>query len=202
MEVWHFYADGVYGTTVTQGTARVSPFFLNIRETRQLRQERDDALALATSLEAEITVLEATRDQLQEDITRVSRQRDDLRDERDVLLDDKADLVQQDESVHFYVDTRRRLREKDILAPAGMRLKEWRKDLFTQKMDLRTKSSLKVYAEDFGVRRLNKVILLPRSRFREDSDYQVQYDETRKVATIYLDNIDRFKNDAFVVVLK
>ncbi len=202
MEVWHFYADGVYGTTVTQGTARVSPFFLNIREKRKLREERDEALALAASLEAEITVLEATRDQLRDDLTRVSSQRDDLQYERDILFEDKEELVEADESVYFYVDTARRLREQDILAPAGMRLKDWRKDLFTQTLDLRRQTSLKVYAEDFGARRLNKVILLPRDRFKEKSDYQIEYSDDRQMATIYLDNIDRFKNDAFVVVLR
>lgn len=202
MEVWHFYADGVYGTTVTQGTARVSPFFLNIRETRKLREERDEALALAASLEAEITVLEATRDQLRSDLDRVVAQRDDLQVERDVLADEREDLVEEDESVYFYVDTQRRLREKDILAPAGMRLKDWRKDLFTQKLDLRDKQSVRVYAEDFGVLTLKKVILLPKERFKDGTDYTVEYGDDGAVATVHIENVDVFKNDAFVVVLR
>ena len=37
MEVWHFYTDGVYATTVTQGTAKVSPYFLNVRAMRTLK---------------------------------------------------------------------------------------------------------------------------------------------------------------------
>lgn len=202
MEVWHFYADGVYGTTVTQGTARVSPFFLNIREKRKLRDERDEALALAASLEAEITVLEATRDQLRSDLDRVVAQRDDLQYERDILVDVREELIEADQSAYFYVDTQRRLREKDILAPAGMQLKEWRKDLFSQKLDLRTQQSLRVYAEDFGARRLRRVILLPKDRFKDGTDYRVTYDEDHMVATIHLEDTERFKNDAFVVVLR
>ena len=202
MEVWHFYADGVYGTTVTQGTARVSPFFLNIREKRKLRDERDEALALAASLEAEITVLEATRDQLRTDLDRVVAQRDDIQYERDILFDAREELIEEDQSTYFYVDTQRRLREKDILAPAGMKLKEWRKDLFTQKRDLRSQQSLRVYAEDFGTRRLRRVLVLPKDRFKEGTDYKVVYDEDNAVATIHLENVDAFKNDAFVVVLR
>lgn len=202
MEVWHFYADGVYGTTVTQGTARVSPFFLNIREKRKLRDERDEALALAASLEAEITVLEATRDQLRTDLDRVVAQRDDIQYERDILFDAREELIEEDQSTYFYVDTQRRLREKDILAPAGMKLKEWRKDLFTQKLDLRSQQSLRVYAEDFGTRRLRRVLVLPKDRFKEGTDYKVVYDEDNAVATIHLENVDAFKNDAFVVVLR
>ena len=86
MEVWHFYADGVYGTTVTQGTARVSPYFLNVRSRRKLRQERDDALALAASLEAEITVLEATRDELRGDLRVLTADYEVLKDERRALV--------------------------------------------------------------------------------------------------------------------
>jgi len=202
MEVWHFYADGVYGTTVTQGTARVSPFFLNVRERRKLRNQRDEALALAASLEAEIVVLETTRDELRRDLKQVTRQRDDLQVERDDLWDRKEDLVEDDESAYFYVDTGRRLREKDVLAPVGMRLKEWRKDLFTQRLDLRKQQSLRVYAEDFGVKRIRKVQLLPKSRYKNGSDYQVEINDSKEMATIYLDNVSRFKNDAFVVVIK
>ncbi|MEE2829108.1 MAG: hypothetical protein VX498_07965 [Myxococcota bacterium] len=202
MEVWHFYADGVYGTTVTQGTARVSPFFLNVREKRKLRRERDDALALAASLEAEIVVLEATRDELTRDLTDMTRKRDVLQVERDDLFVEREELVEADESVYFYVDTRKRLREKDVLPPVGMRVKEWRKDLFTQSIDLRRKKSLRVYAEDFGVRKFHRIQLLPKERYREKTDYQVKYDETKQVATIHLRNVERFKNDAFVVVLK
>jgi hypothetical protein len=202
MEVWHFYADGVYGTTVTQGTSRFSPFFLNIREKRKLRDQRDEALALAVSLEAEIVVLETTRDQLRSDLRSVTRERDDLQVERDDLWDDKEELVTADESTYFHVDTGRRLREKDVLAPVGMRLKEWRKELFTQKLDLRKQQSLRVYAEDFGVRRIRKVILLPKSRFREGSDFQVDFNDSKEIATIYLDNVEAFKGEAFVVVIK
>ena len=202
MEVWHFYADGVYGTTVTQGTARVSPFFLNVREKRKLRAERDEALALAASLEAEIVVLETTRDELRRDLKKVTRQRDDLQVERDDLWDEREDLVEDDESVFFYVDTGRRLREKDVLAPVGMRLKEWRKDLFTQSIDLRKQQSLRVYAEDFGVPRIRKAILLPKSRFTAGEDYKVEISDNKDSATIYLDNVSRFKNDAFVVVIR
>ena len=209
MEVWHFYVDGVYGTTVTQGTAKVSPFFLNVRAMRKLKRERDEALTLAASLEAEITVLEETRDQLRGDLARVETERDRLRVESeelsrevDLLADDNAALLEGNQSVWFHVDTARRLREKDVLAPNGMQLKEWRKDLFDQSLDLRSASSLKVYAEDFGAKRLRKVTLLPSARYKEETDYQIEYEEGGRIAVIHLDNIAKFKDDAFVVVLR
>ena len=202
MEVWHFYVDGVYGTTVTQGTARVSPYFLNVRTMRKLKDERDEALALAASLEAEITVLEATRDELQSDMRRLSSANKSLTRERDQLTEKKDQLITQDESTYYFVDTKRSLRERDILAPMGMRLKDWRKDLFQDRLDLRYQTALKVFAEDFGVKKIRGVLLLPKSRFREETDYQVEYRDGGQVAVIHLDNITKFKNDAFVVVLK
>lgn len=209
MEVWHFYVDGVYGTTVTQGTAKVSPFFLNQRRYRRLKKERDDAVSLAKSLEAEIVVLEATRDQLQEDLVvtaarldRVQKERDEVTYEKELLQADKAELVAANESVWYHIDTARRLREKDILAPGGMRLRDWRKDLFDQSLDLREGTSLTVFAEDFGVRRIRKLVLLPASRFKGGTDYQIEIDEDGRRASIHLDNIGKFKDDAFVVALR
>lgn len=202
MEVWHFYVDGVYGTTVTQGTARVSPYFLNVRSRRKLRQERDDALALAASLEAEITVLEATRDELRSDLRTLSQNYEVLQVERNDLRDERDDLVTAEQSAWYYVDTRRKLREKDIIAPIGMRLKEWKKDLFTERIDLRRQTKFMVYAEDFGVRRFRRILLLPRERFAEDEDYSIEYRDDGQVAVVHLENVEKFKNDAFVVALK
>ncbi len=202
MEVWHFYTDGVYATTVTQGSAKVSPYFLNVRAMRKLKTERDDAMALAASLEAEITVLEATRDQLRADLSSLQVRHEDLKVERDILMEDKAALVEQDETVWFHIDTRRSLRQKDIITPAGIRLKDWRPELFTEKLDLREYDSIEMYASDFGARRIRGIKLLPDGMWQEGRDYDVKITDSGSKATLVLDSIDRFKNEAFVVVLK
>ncbi len=202
MEVWHFYTDGVYATTVTQGSAKVSPYFLNVRAVRKLKTERDEAMALAASLEAEITVLEATRDQLRADLSSLQVRHEDLKVERDILADDKAALVEQDESVWFYIDTRRSLRQKDIITPAGIRLKDWRPELFTEKLDLREYDSIEMYASDFGARRIRGIKLLPDGIWQEGRDFDVEITDSGSKATLTLSSVDRFKNEAFVVVLK
>lgn len=202
MEVWHFYTDGVYATTVTQGSAKVSPYFLNVRAMRRLQTERDEAMALADSLEAEITVLEATRDQLRADLTSLKTRHEDLKIERDLLYEDREGLIEADESVWYYVDTKRSLRQKEIIAPAGIKLKDWRPELFIDKLDLRTDDTIDMYAEDFGVKRIKGLMLLPDGVWREDRDYTVRLTDSGRKATLQLDAIDRFKNEAFVVVLK
>ena len=202
MEVWHFYTDGVYATTVTQGSAKVSPYFLNVRAMRKLKTERDEAMALAASLEAEITVLEATRDQLRADLSSLQVRHEDLKVERDILVDDKAALVEQDETVWFHIDTRRSLRQKDIITPAGIRLKDWRPELFTEKLDLREYDSIEMYASDFGARRIRGIKLLPEGMWQEGRDFDVKITDSGRKATLTLDSVDRFKNEAFVVVLK
>jgi len=202
MEVWHFYTDGVYATTVTQGTAKVSPYFLNVRAMRKLKTERDEAMALAASLEAEITVLEATRDQLRADLSSMQARNQDLTIERDDLAEDKAALVQADETVYYYIDTKRSLRQRDIITPAGIRLKEWRPELFTEKLDLREDDTIEMYASDFGTRRIRGIKLLPEGMWQEGRDYEVRLNEGGTRATLVLDAVDRFKNEAFVVVLK
>ena len=202
MEVWHFYTDGVYATTVTQGSAKVSPYFLNVRAMRRLQKERDEAMALAASLEAEITVLEATRDQLRADLTSLKVRHEDLKIERDILHDDKEELIAADESVWYYIDSKRSLRQKEIIAPAGIKLKDWRPELFVDKLDLRDDDTIEMYAEDFGVRRIRGIKLLPDGLWREGRDYSVSITDSGRKVTLQLDAIDRFKNEAFVVVLK
>jgi cell division protein FtsB len=202
MEVWHFYTEGVYATTVTQGTAKVSPYFLNVRALRKLQTERDDAMALAASLEAEITVLEATRDQLRADLSSLKTRHEDLKVERDLLAEDKAELVEADETVYFHIDTARSLRQKDIITPAGIRLKDWRPELFTEKLDLRSFDTIEMFAQDFGTKRIRGIKLLPDGMWQEGRDYTVKLNESGSKATLQLDATDRFKNEAFVVVLK
>ena len=202
MEVWHFYTEGVYATTVTQGTAKVSPYFLNVRAMRKLKTERDEAMALAASLEAEITVLEATRDQLRGDLASLQSRHADLQVERDVLVEDKAELVEADETVYFYVDTKRSLRQKDMITPAGIRLKDWRPELFTDKLDLRDSDTIEMFAQDFGTKRIRGIKLLPEGMWQEGRDYSVRLNESGSKASLQLDATDRFKNEAFVVVLK
>jgi hypothetical protein len=125
-----------------------------------------------------------------------------LKDERNDLEDQRDDLVTSDQSSWYYVDTRRNLREKDILPPVGMRLKEWKKELFTERLDLRRQTRFTVYAEDFGVRRFRRIMLLPRNRYIEKQDYTVEYRDDGQVGVVQLENIEKFKNDAFVVALK
>ena len=202
MEVWHFYADGVYGTTVSQGKAKVSPYFLNVHKIRTIERERDEALQLAASLEAEIVVLEKTRDSLRRDLARTEQEKREVEMANEELSESNADLITEAESVYFHIDTSRRLREKDVLTPLGMNLKEWREDLFQDKMDLRQDYEIEVDARDFGVPRINGVKLLPSGMFKEGKDYSVTMGEGKRTARITLENISKFKNSAFVVVLK
>lgn len=202
MEVWHFYADGVYGTTVSQGSAKVSPYFLNMHKLKTIEGERDDALQLAASLEAEIVVLEKTRDSLRRDLARTEQEKREVEMKNDELTVQRDDLVSEAESVYFHIDTRRSLREKDVITPLGIRLKDWRKDLFQDKMDLRYDYEIEVDARDFGVPRINGIKLLPTGMYHEGKDYSVSIGEGKRTARITLENISKFKNSAFVVVLK
>ncbi len=202
MEVWHFYADGVYGTTVTQGTARVSPYFLNVRARRKLEDERDDALALAGSLEAEIRVLEVTRDELRSDLRTLSDQHEVLTEERNVLRNQRDDLVADDHSAWYHIEHFRKLRKQDVLPPIGVRVKDWKPELLTRNIDLRRKSRIPVYAEDYKLARFHKILLLPKSHYKEKVDYSVEYRDGSTVGVVELLNVKKFENDAFVIAVR
>jgi hypothetical protein len=147
-------------------------------------------------------VLEKTRDSLRRDLARTQQEKREVEIRNEDLVVENTDLVTESESVYFHIDTRRRLREQDVITPIGIRLKDWREDLFQDKMDLRYDYEIEVAARDFGVPRINGVKLLPSGMFHEGRDYSVSLGEGKKTARITLENISKFKNSAFVVVLK
>ena len=52
------------------------------------------------------------------------------------------------------------------------------------------------------MRRFRRIMLLPRNRYIEKQDYTVEYRDDGQVGVVQLENIEKFKNDAFVVALK
>jgi len=53
-EVYHFYSNGVYGTWVSQGKAKISPNELQRQEREKIENERDTAIAQSEKLQEEV----------------------------------------------------------------------------------------------------------------------------------------------------
>ena len=200
-EVWNFYENGVYGTAVTQGTAKVSPYFLNVQAEKKIKRERDDAQQLATTLQAELEVLEHQRDQLTAELEDLERRHEEVVAERDVLHDENVVMETHMSSAHYYVDTASNLRQDGVIKVGGKRLKDYDPDLFIYSVDLREDNQIVLGARAFGKSSINNAELLPNDKYIRNTDYTVDTSD-RDRAVIRLRNLEKFENERFVIVLR
>jgi len=200
-EIWNFYENGVYGTAVTQGTAKVSPYFLNVQYERKITSERDAAQELATHLQAELEILEHQRDELTADLEALEMRHATVVAERDELFDENVVMETHMSSAHYYVDTQANLRQEGIVRVGGKRLKDYDPSLFIYSIDLRQDDSIVLAAGAFGKNAINGAELLPRDLFVKNQDYTVDTSDKSRVR-IQLYNLDKFENQNFVVVLR
>jgi len=200
-EIWNFYENGVYGTAVTQGTAKVSPYFLNVQYERKITSERDEAQELATHLQAELEILEHQRDELTAELEELEMRHVAVVAERDELHDENVEMETHMLSAHYYVDTQSNLRQEGIVKVGGKRIKDYDPSLFIYSIDLRQDDNIVLAAGAFGKNAINGAELLPNDLFIKNQDYTVDTSD-RSRCRIQLYNLEKFENQNFVVVLR
>ncbi len=200
-EIYHFYNNGVYGTWVSQGRAKISPSDL-IREDRErLEGERDTAQAQSEALREEVADLLAQKRAITAEIESLRAEKDkliaDLNAQTAIAEDQKAKL----NSLHYLVGNRKQL-EKDgvIIVPvfakdrAG---KAWRDDLFTNRIDLRSQDTVEIKASAVGLKQIGKVNVIPGSILK-DEHYRLEIAPDKQTALIKILVKDRFRNEKVV----
>src|SRR5664279_1860866 len=114
-EVYHFYANGTYGTWVSQGKAKISPNDLIRQEREKIEGERDEALAQNEKLQEEVTDLESQKTKIEEEITNLQSERSNLIEERTKLQLDNAGHISKLNSLHYVVDKRETLKADGVI---------------------------------------------------------------------------------------
>ncbi len=200
-EVYHFYANGTYGTWVSQGKAKISPNDLMRQEREKIEGERDEAVAQNDKLQEEVTDLESQKKKIEEEITGLRSERTGLIEERAKLQSDNAAQVSKLNSLHYLVGKRDTLKTDGVIEipvfakdRAG---KNWRDDVFTQSLDLRSAKTITIKAADLGLKKIGKVNVVPGS-YVKDEHYKLTLSEDKQTATVELINASRFKNDKVV----
>jgi hypothetical protein len=196
-KVWNFYTGDEYGTSVTQGTADISPNTLIRRAKKQLVDARDEAIAQRDNLAGEIKVLEEKRDE-------IIKQVDTLTIEKTSLIGKVGELNEQVNSLFFLVGSQRTLREKGILKGGFLKstkLKDVSPENFTRSMDLRTENQIVISAEEHGLRKIKKVNIYP-VFYKEGTDYKVEIAPDKKSAALTILDTNKFKNERMVISLK
>ena len=200
-EVYHFYANGVYGTWVNQGKAKISPSDLQREEREKIEGERDTAVAQGELLQEEVNDLSTHKKQLESDIA-------GLADEKTKLQTSMVDLVTTGEkqkallsSLHYVVGNSKKLVEQGvIIVPvfakdrAG---KNWRDDVFDKSLDLRSADTITISASELGLKKIGKVTVVPGSLVK-DEHYKLTLSDDKMSAVIKLLTKDRFRNEKVV----
>jgi predicted nucleic acid-binding Zn-ribbon protein len=200
-EVYHFYANGTYGTWVSQGKAKISPNDLMRQEREKVEGERDEALAQNEKLQEEVTDLDSQKKKIEEEIAGLRSERTSLIEERAKLQSDNAAQVASLNSLHYVVGKRDSLKTDGVIEipvfakdRAG---KNWRDEVFTQSLDLRSAKTITIKAADLGLKKIGKVNVVPGS-YLKDEHYKLTLSEDKQTATVELITVSRFKNDKVV----
>ena len=200
-EVYHFYANGTYGTWVSQGKAKISPNDLMRQEREKVEGERDVAVAQTEKLQEEVLDLEGQKKKIEEEIAGLRGERANLIEERSKLQADNAGQLAKLNSLHYVVGTRDKLKAEGIIEipvfakdRAG---KNWRDEVFTQSLDLRSAKTITIKASELGLAKIGKVNVVPGS-YLKDEHYKLSISEDKQTATVELVTVTRFKNDKVV----
>jgi predicted nuclease with TOPRIM domain len=200
-EVYHFYANGTYGTWVSQGKAKISPNDLMRQEREKVEGERDEAVAQNEKLQEEVLDLESQKKKITEEITGLQTERANLIEERTKLQADNAGQLAKLNSLHYVVGKRDALKTDGVIEipvfakdRAG---KNWRDEVFTQSLDLRSGKTITIKAADLGLKQIGKVNVVPGS-YLKDEHYKLTISEDKQTATVELITVSRFRNDKVV----
>ena len=200
-EVYHFYANGAYGTWVSQGKAKITPNDLMRQEREKVEGERDEAVAQNDKLQEEVVDLEGQKKRIEEEIAGLRSERTNLIEERAKLQSDNAAQVSKLNSLHYVIGTRDKLKADAVIEipvfakdRAG---KNWRDEIFTQSLDLRSAKTITIKAADLGLKKIGKVSVVPGS-YIKDEHYKLTISEDKLTATVELITVSRFKNDKVV----
>ncbi len=203
-KIWNFYAEGEYGTFITQGTAPISPNQIQRKVKKDLVDAKDKAIAEKEKLQSDIDEMESRRVEL-------ISQLDLLNQEKRSMLTKMSELNEQNEemqtalnSVFYALGQRRALVEKGILKGGFLRSTKLQKvdpALFDLSLDLRGEPRIVLNALSLQMAGIRQVTLYP-GYFRAGVDYQVEFDATNQNATLVFLNPEKFKSERIAVVVE
>lgn len=196
-KVWNFYTGDEYGTSVTQGTASISPNMLIHLAKKKITDARDQAVSQRDKLTGDIKVLEEKQEQV---ITQV----DLLAKEKENLTTKVSDLTQQVHSLYYLLDLQDNLEKKGILKSGFLKstkLRDVSPQHFSQAIDLRSEDQVLISAAALGIKKIKDVTLYPKF-YKEGTNYKVIMTADNRFALLTLVDREKFRNERVVISVK
>lgn len=203
-EVYHFFKHGAYSAWVAQGSAPFSPQDLARPDWEILEAGLNDRLDENARLKREVQRLRGQKLDTEQEIDALKAEHRHLADGAAGLQEDNASQLARLNALHYLVGVRDALRESGIietpLFDKERSGRAWRDKLFTQSLDLRQSRALQFRAQDFGLKRIGKVVVVPGS-YLKDEHYRLSLSPDGQLATVELISLERFRNDKVVFAL-
>ena len=188
MKVYFYYdpAKDFFGTWVTQGAAQHSPLALVRAKEMRLIQEKDAAVAKATTLSDEKAQLEEVRDQLQKEIADLETRKAGLESTVSQLELDKTKaeesaritgekLAEHQNSLWYDADLAERLKARGVLKTVN-KVENIGEVKFANNIDLSKTKSITLRPSQFGIDHIRDVRIVP-NYLKEGRDLGVRFVE-------------------------
>jgi len=196
-KVWNFYTGDEYGTSLTQGTAAISPNSLIRQAKKKLVDARDQAVSERDKLSDDITVLDEKRKE-------IINQLDSLTKEKENLINKVGDLNQHVNSLFYQLDSERNLKKKGILKGGFLKstkLQDVSPEHFTSSVDLRYGDQIVISAAELGLRKIKSIALYPKF-FKRGTDYKAEIAGDKQSAAVTILDMAKLKNERIVISVR
>jgi type II secretory pathway component PulM len=203
-KIWNFYAEDEYGTFVTQGTAPISPNQIQRKVKKELVDAKDQAIADKDKLQSDINEMETRRTELISQLDLLNQEKQSMLGKMSDLNDQNQEMQTALNSVYFALDLRKNLNEKGIIKGGFLRSTKLQKvdtTLFDKSLDLRGDPKITVAAAAFQLGKIKDITIYP-SYFKQDTDFKVEFDETRQNATITLLDVKKFMSEKIAIAVE
>ncbi len=210
-KVWNFYNDGVYGTFVTQGDAKVSPYGVIQHAKQVLVNEKNSAIAQRDQLAAEkasltqqVGDLTNRREELTQEVSLLQAERQDLTNKVNDLQAQRDDLQARNNSVFYRIGTRKNLVQEGAIRTSLFskpKVVKYGEDQFPQHLDLRSGDTISLSAKMEGLDKIRRVSVAPGSLFKSNEDYVVTISQDGQDASLRLLAKDKFRASRSIVIL-
>ena len=210
-KVWNFYDEGVYGTFVTQGDAKVSPYYVTEKAKQNLIDQKNAAVAqrdelakAKADLTQQVADLSSKRDQLNQEVSMLQAEREDLTKKVSDLQSQRDDFEARNNSVFYRIGWRKNLENEGMVRDpwyARPTLAKFSPADYPQHLDLRSSDTLVFSAQQAGVAKITKVGLAPGSLYKEGNDYAVTVAADGSKASLRFLNKDKFRAGRSIMIL-
>jgi phosphopantetheine adenylyltransferase len=201
-EVWNYYRapkepddKPIFGSFVTQGTARMSPNALTRATKRRIDTDRQNLIQARNQKEEEVKDLEARRTELMDQIKQLDEERKSMMSKMEDMAGKNEAMAKQINSVTYQIATFKDLSKQGVVKKPT--LGKWEtgdldKITNTSVLDLRADNRITLNASSLGLGRISKILIFPRS-YDEGEDYKVVITDDRQSATIVLQKPEKFQ---------